>query len=244
MARSNSPFTNKVRGEYDDRLMNAQSRSVKAKRLRQALEATGLWDPPEKVLDVGSGSGLLLAELASPAIQCTGCDLRINLFFESGLKNGEIFFVQADASQLPFKRRYFDLVFCVGAIEEVPAWRQALQAMAECVAPGGVLCVTVNNGTLLNPLYSILEKIGVRIPESWWLYAKSSLRFAHYRADEGLGVDVLKEYNYTDLTPWLARVSYPILSLIPVPILGWLLQKLAPSLGHAWRHPINKGKAF
>src|SRR5262249_35493750 len=52
-----------LRHEYDPEVLDSAQRTQRAQRLYAALCAAGLWRPRARLLDVGCGSGLLLAAL-------------------------------------------------------------------------------------------------------------------------------------------------------------------------------------
>ena len=128
-------FPDELRAEYDGRVLDSDERAAKAAKLRQALMAAGLWQPPRWILDVGCGSALTLAALQAPEARRVGCDIRVEPFLKAGGARSTVAFVQSDARYLPFRARRFDLVICAAAIEEFPDWRATVERMAECVAP-------------------------------------------------------------------------------------------------------------
>lgn len=229
-----SLFPEDLRNEYDVRVLDVEQRSDKARQLRDALESARLWQSPKNILDVGCGSALLLNALAAPNSNKVGCDFRIEPFLRAGLDRSRVTFVQADADRLPFRKKAFDLVICLAVIEEIMDWRMAIQAMAECVSPGGVLYVTMTNGKTLSPFYSVLTKLGLRVETSWWHYAQSSLRFTAWSPADGFGIAALSGWRYVNVTPYLARASLPVMRALPLAVLSALVKYGASSFGHAW----------
>ena len=238
-----SLFPDDLRSGYDTRVLNVGQRAAKARQLRRALVGAGLWQPPTKILDVACGSALILAALDAPKALRVGCDVRVEPFLRAAVDRASVAFVRGDASCLPFRRELFDLVICLAAIEEFLDWRGTVETMAQCVAPGGVLYVTITNGRELVPLYALLKKIGVEIGDGQRRYAKSSLRIAQFSAEDGFGIDALRGWRYVNITPHLARARLPILCPVPISVLAWILEYLAPSFGRAWQRPLN-GKVF
>ena len=64
-----------LRHEYDPEVLDSSQRTQRAQRLYAALCAAGLWRPQARLLDVGCGSGLLLAALGKEPRQRIGCDV-------------------------------------------------------------------------------------------------------------------------------------------------------------------------
>ena len=229
-------FQDSWRAEYQEHLLDPQERRDKARQLRDALDASRLWNVPAKILDVGCGSALTLAALDAPAVLRIGCDIRRELFLRAKVVHTQIEFVQADVSRLPFRHGEFDLVICLAVIEEVRDWRSMLQAMAQCVAPGGVLYVTMTNGKTLARLYTGVEKIGIRVRNGSRFYAQSSLRFVGSPGD-GFGITGVRGWQFVNVTPHLIRANLPFLRVIPLSILTRIFTLFAPSFGFAWRRP-------
>ena len=230
---SANPFPEHLRGEYDARLVDVLERQKKARQLQNALEQAHLWAPPRSILDVGCGTGLILANLSDTKTR-VGCDVRGELF----VRTDGIAFVQARANQPPFQHARFDLVLCMAMIEELADWRSALAAMAECVAQGGVLYVTFTNGRLLTRVYSLLERFGIYTSAAAWHYARKSLDFPLAGAPRGFDLHPLQDWQFVNVTPHLARAVMPSLRRLPVGIVAKAPSLLAPSFGYAWRKPI------
>jgi ubiquinone/menaquinone biosynthesis C-methylase UbiE len=148
-----------------------------------------------------------------------------------------VLFTQADGMQLPFPDGYFHFVMCRAMIEELPDWRVGLSEMARCVAPGGILYLTVTHSQLLLPLYRLAELLGCTIRHNRWAYARSSRGLSNLRPREGFGIPSLAAWHYVHITPYLARSQWPWLRLLPGPVLDWLMRQCAPSFGHAWQRP-------
>ena len=229
-----------LRHEYDPAVLDRSQRTQRAQRLYAALHTAGLWRVDARLLDIGCGSGLLLAALGNDVRQRVGCDLRGELYVQVREQVPTVLFAQADGMQLPFPDDSFDLVTCLAVIEEFVDWREALQEMARCVAPGGVLYVTVTNGKLLIPLYRFVTKLGIGVRPSWWEYSLSSLRLATERPEEGFGVPTLAAWRYIHLTPYLARSQWSWLCVLPFPLVDWSMRRFAPSFGFAWERPLQQ----
>lgn len=233
----NRPFPGDLRSEYDAKVLDITQRRRHAARLQKALFNAGLWRRGAKLLDVGCGSGLLLDALGTDVGLRVGCDVRSELYDQAKPHLRSMFFVRAEGGHLPFPDCYFDLVTCLAAIEEFPDWTNALQEMTRCIAPNGVLCVTVTNGRLLLPFYSLLEKFGLKVKRSSWEYARVANRYHSIPVAGGFGVQTLAQWSFLDLTPQLALGHWGWLR-IPTPKgVSLIAERFAPSFAYAWRRP-------
>lgn len=232
-------FPDALRSEYDPEVLDVRGRARRAARLHAALCAAGLWPAGARILDIGCGSGLLLSALGSHARQRVGCDMRRSPYLQARQLTRSIMFAQCEGSCLPFRSGRFDLVTCLAVVEELPDWQSTLSEMARCVAPGGVLYVTVTNGRLLLPLYRVAERVGRPVRPSWRRYAEASLRVIANSPARGLGVPALAGWRYVHLTSYVARSQWRWLRIVPLSWLDWLLSGLAPSFGFAWQRPAS-----
>jgi arsenite methyltransferase len=100
----------------------------------------------ERVVDVGSGPGLLAAEMAAqvgPAGRVIGLDLSDSMLALSRQRYGELAtsvsmsFLKADAAKLPFADGVFDVAVSTQVYEYVPDVPAALAEAYRVLRPGG-----------------------------------------------------------------------------------------------------------
>jgi arsenite methyltransferase len=100
----------------------------------------------ERVVDVGSGPGLLAAEMAAqvgPAGRVVGLDLSDSMLALSRERRGDLAtskclrFLKADAARLPFADRMFDVAVSTQVYEYVPDVPAALVELYRVLRPGG-----------------------------------------------------------------------------------------------------------
>jgi SAM-dependent methyltransferase len=102
--------------------------------------------PGERLLDVGTGPGILipyLRQLVGSTGQVCAFDLSFEMLRQAQAKPhaDRDAIVQADAHRIPFKDRRFDRVICFAAFPHFAQPDQALQEMARVLQPGGTLIV-------------------------------------------------------------------------------------------------------
>jgi len=94
------------------------------------------------LLDIGTADGLMLNNLAnelSPRIS-VGIDFSSELL--KFADNNQSFFVQSDASKLPFKDDFFDVVVACAIIEHVPNAEAMINECYRVLKKGGLCIIT------------------------------------------------------------------------------------------------------
>jgi len=107
-----------------------------------------------KLLDVSCGTGNLIKCAEQRGIEGHGIDIskKAVMLARRKVKNSEII-VLADASNLPFKDGYFDLITNFGSLQYYPDQGKAISEMVRVARKGGRLCIVVPNGNF--PLFYI-----------------------------------------------------------------------------------------
>jgi len=114
-----------------------------------------------KILDVGSGSGIKTAFYSMKSGEAIGVDidkgdLRESHRFIRERELEQVDFVAAEAGHLPFRRNSFDIVISNDALEHFKNWRNAVLEMERTVKSGGYVCI--NFGPLwLSPFGSHMD---------------------------------------------------------------------------------------
>jgi malonyl-CoA O-methyltransferase len=146
--------------EYDQHVL-VQKRVVS--NLVKSVELH-LHQPPEHILDVGTGTGALLERLhvIYPAAHLTGIDIALNMCLRTLQKLGnDCRMVNGDAEFLPFRSGAFDLAVSASVLQWVGNLPAALHELRRVVRPGGNISLAFFcQGTLGELQYCFGDAIG------------------------------------------------------------------------------------
>jgi len=119
-------------------------RWIFVKRLELMMELFDDLEPPERLLEIGLGSGVLIPELAARAGRYIGIDIHDSLDLvkaqSDGLGQG-IDLLRADVRALPFAGDSFDLIFALSVLEHMDSLDSAIDEIGRVLQPGGRLLV-------------------------------------------------------------------------------------------------------
>lgn len=142
--------------------------------------------PKDKVLDVGCGKGFLLYELTRvvPGLQIFGIDIS-KYAIENSKEEIRPYLQVADASKLPFKDKFFDFVFSLNTLHNLPCHKleSALKEIERVGKEKKYIVVESfrNIEEKVNLLYWQLTCESFYSPESWqWWFDHCS-----YEGDHG-----------------------------------------------------------
>jgi SAM-dependent methyltransferase len=97
----------------------------------------------KRVLEAGCGAGRFTEVLLAEGAQVFAFDLSaaVKANLENCGDRAGYFVCQADIRKLPVAPRSFDVVLCLGVIQHTPEPEETIRALAEQVAPGGLLVI-------------------------------------------------------------------------------------------------------
>ena len=112
--------------------------------VRSLLSLTGGNGSLGKVLDLGCGTGALLDQLRGCSAELWGLDVS-----QEGLKfcaiRGHKKLVLADATRVPFRQNYFDVITAIGLIEHLDDDQSFLYEVKRILKPNGVLILLTSS---------------------------------------------------------------------------------------------------
>lgn len=95
----------------------------------------------QTALDVGTGNGLLAAELTDAVPHVTGIDADAEVLRSARAEAPGVEFIHGDVLTHPFEPESFDIVGSVATLHHLPDVEGALRRCAELTAPGGALVI-------------------------------------------------------------------------------------------------------
>jgi len=100
-----------------------------------------------KVLDIGSGVGLVDRFLKSEIKQLCGVDVEEGVVQKAKVNNPEVNYQMYDGEKLPFDDNTFDLCFAINVMHHVPPgmWENFSREMYRVLKPGGIAAVFEHN---------------------------------------------------------------------------------------------------
>lgn len=117
--------------------------------------------PGSRVLEVGSGGGLMAVELGSREFQVTAVDLEpalakatLEKANSAGL-SGRVSVLVADAATLPLPSASFDLVVAVAVIQWLEGPVAVIDELNRVLVPGGYLAATFANRARLHSFFDL-----------------------------------------------------------------------------------------
>ena len=118
---------------------------------------------PVRLLDVGCGTGDVLAGLPMDAVVIFGVDLAPEMVATAADNYPARRFLATDAAHLPFASNSMSLVTCIGALEYMPEPLAVLRELHRVLRPGGNLVISFPNK---RSLCRSLTKIEVAIEQT------------------------------------------------------------------------------
>lgn len=139
-----------VASRYD--LTNTVISLGQDRRWRRATRTALRAGPGERVLDVGAGTGVSTAELATSGAYVVGADLSLGMLHAGKRARPAVPLLAGDALRLPFADGSFDAVTISFALRNVTDVEAALTELARVTRPNGRL-VVCEFSTPVNPAF-------------------------------------------------------------------------------------------
>lgn len=116
----------------------------------------------KQALEIGCGIGVVSSHLAKKyGWNVTGIDLdpdQIERAKNNNIENKSLKFLEADATELPFKNNEFDMVLSFDALHHIPWWDKALEEINRVLKPEGFYVLNDLAFPMLKIFEGLLEK--------------------------------------------------------------------------------------
>jgi malonyl-CoA O-methyltransferase len=137
----------RLRASFSRSATAYDARATVQRRVRERVLALLAEAAPgaRRVLDVGAGTGALLARLAEerPGLAAAGVDLAPGMCAAARAAAPGAHVAAADAEALPFRAGAFDLFVSTSTFQWLPRLGPALAEARRVLEPGGVLCLAL-----------------------------------------------------------------------------------------------------
>lgn len=124
---------------YNTRYAEEQTLKIEAAARNLKLRKQG------SILDLGCGTGLLLTKIRTMAKNIVCLDVSKGMLreIETGIKHlPSIHLILADADNAPIRDDFFDTVFAITLLQNMPSPHQTLQEMKRITKPDATIIVT------------------------------------------------------------------------------------------------------
>ncbi len=155
-----------VRTRYDSTadIYDRRYQEEQGAKYRSALAGVEL---DGSVLDVGCGTGLFFKHVSPKVTSIVGIDISKALLRqakETAKASGKVDLVQADADNLPFKNRNFDVIFAFTVLQNMPKPLETLKEIKRTAKSGATVIVTGLKKVFSAPnLRKSVEDAGLKI---------------------------------------------------------------------------------
>jgi len=109
------------------------------------IDATGVAVPRAEILEIGTGTGLLLHTLIDRGCRARGVELRAELIAEAQRWFGPLPIQQVAGVALPFPDASFDAVMSFDVFEHIPDSDAHLREVSRVLRPGGTYLIQTPN---------------------------------------------------------------------------------------------------
>jgi len=200
-----------------------QTQDARARQMRWVLrQALAAHPAARTVLDIGAGTGTLVAEAERAGLEAVGVEPS-RAFVQRARAANQVDVVQGVFPHPALAGRTFDLVFLVDVLEHVPEPVELLRAAAHALAPGGVVLVITPD---------VGSAVARRLRGRWWHFRIAHVGYFNQRslakAARRAGLKVARQGRAV----WYFRVGYlarRVAVYVPgVAALNWVARRVPP----------------
>jgi malonyl-CoA O-methyltransferase len=151
----------KIRQAFSDSAFQYEILSSLQKEIgRELTKKIEIEESFSHILDVGMGTGWLTNRLALlfPEAKVVGIDFADGMVEEAKKKEGDFSSIQADARNLPFQEKTFDIIVSNLAYQWVEDLAEAFRSSFTVLKPKGKIYLTIFGKNTLKELFTALEQ--------------------------------------------------------------------------------------
>jgi len=143
--------------------------SLSRQRFLNETKLKPQWIKGKRILDAGCGPGRFSEIALSYGATVFSVDIStaIEACSENFTKNPDIHFIQADLNHLPFRKKSFDALYCIGVIQHTPTPQKLIKTLPSYVKENGKVAMTIywkKRFTALNMKY-LIRPLTKRLPQ-------------------------------------------------------------------------------
>ena len=205
-----------------------------------------LWKESEmkgkKILEIGSGAGRFTEIFKKMDIYLTTCDLSKSIFVnKENNESDKINFVRCSIEELPFKKNYFDYIFCYGVLQHCKDGKSLFKNILKLLKKGGRLSLDWYKKYYF-PYSSVTTKYLFR-PITTRLSPEKLLKIINFYVPKWIKIDTfIKKLPYGTFISGFIPVccyNYFYLDLNDKEKLKWSIMDTFDALGAKYDKPIN-----
>lgn len=123
------------------------------------LQKTGLLQSPKRILEIGSGRGVMVKKLRDEGHDAVGTEINPEYIEYAKEENGmELVKISTETTKLPFSPESFDIVVSFDVFEHIPDTKGHLEEVARLLRPGGQYLLATPNKWTNIPFEILKEK--------------------------------------------------------------------------------------
>lgn len=195
--------------------------------------------PGERILDLGSGTGHLTAQIAARGAEVVGLDSSASMIAQARQNYPKLKFVLGDARSFRFDEP-FDAVLSNAVLHWIPEAASVIESVAQALKPGGRFVLEMggqgNIGGIVGALTSVLNKAGYSPRNPW--YFPSPGEYATLLEKHGFEVTALclfdrwtkLDHPEKGMREWLEMFAGPWFEGIPPSARGNLIAAIESQL--------------
>jgi ubiquinone/menaquinone biosynthesis C-methylase UbiE len=191
----------KVRTLFDQRSAYLDRRQLDIRLRAETVERVVQGKQYSEILDIGCGDGSISTPLLNSTCRLTLLDVSPGMLSIARSRvpeelSSRVKFLNQDFMQVPFEKRFFDLVICVGVLAHVISPEDLIAKIASVLKPGGTLILECTNGS------HFLDRLNQLRNHLAWLFHPPKYKMnilsakAIRKAAENRGFKMAGEFRY------------------------------------------------